>query len=118
MKEYIAFWKGYLDFAGITSRRAYWTPTIINGILALLTVPAAFILASDGVEPPTVALIVLICVYFAAAVMPDVAIQFRRLHDINRSGAWILLTFVPVIGDLILLVFYLTPSVIAGNRYR
>jgi uncharacterized membrane protein YhaH (DUF805 family) len=118
MKEYIAFWKGYLDFSGVASRRAYWTPTIINLILFLLTAPAAFILASDGVEPLTVALIVMICSYVIAAVMPDIALQIRRLHDVNRSGFWILLTFVPVVGDVILLVFYLMPSVVAGNRYR
>lgn len=118
MKEYIAFWKGYLDFSGVASRRAYWTPTIINAILFLLTVPAAFFLAGDGVEPPTVVLIVLICVYFAAAVTPDIAIEIRRLHDINRSAFWLLLTFVPVVGDVILLVFFLTPSVVEGNRYR
>lgn len=49
--------------------------------------------------------------------LPNVALSVRRLHDTDRSGWWLLLGLVPVIGSLVLLVFYLLPSTPGPNRF-
>ena len=48
--------------------------------------------------------------YNVALLLPSLGIAVRRLHDIDFRGWWILIGFVPVIGQLILLVFYVLPS--------
>lgn len=118
MREYIDFWKHYLDFSGVSSRKAFWVPILINGVFELAALTSLLLLTRNGAEPLTVAVLAVTGLYVAAAVMPSFAVQIRRLHDINRSGLWLLLTLVPFAGDFILLVFSLLPSVVEGNRYR
>jgi uncharacterized membrane protein YhaH (DUF805 family) len=52
-----------------------------------------------------------------ALLVPNIAVGVRRLHDTNRSGWWYLLVFVPIIGGLILLYFWVLPGTPALNRY-
>jgi uncharacterized membrane protein YhaH (DUF805 family) len=48
--------------------------------------------------------------------VPYVALAVRRLHDTDRSGWWMLLTFVPL-GNLVLLIWFCAPSTWGPNRY-
>ena len=45
-----------------------------------------------------------------ATLLPSIAVSIRRLHDIGRSGWWFLLFLVPIIGWIVLIVFYCTKS--------
>ena len=56
------------------------------------------------------------CVGLATRV-PLLALYWRRLHDTNRSGALFFLAFIPFVGAIILLVFMVLPSEIAGARF-
>lgn len=49
--------------------------------------------------------------------LPSLAVQVRRLHDIGRSGWWWFIGMVPIIGGIVLLVFYLTDSQTGENQY-
>ena len=49
--------------------------------------------------------------------IPSLAVGVRRLHDIDRSGWWLLLYFVPIVGWLILLVFFCLDGTFGSNRY-
>jgi len=49
-------------------------------------------------------------IYILATLLPSLAVTVRRLHDTSRSGWWILLNFVPLVGPLILLVFLVQDS--------
>jgi len=42
--------------------------------------------------------------------LPSLAIAVRRLHDTGRSGWWMLLTLLPILGPIVLLVFFVLPS--------
>ena len=48
--------------------------------------------------------------------MPYVAVAVRRLHDINRSGWWLLLVFVPL-GNIVLWIWFCLPSTPGPNRF-
>jgi uncharacterized membrane protein YhaH (DUF805 family) len=48
--------------------------------------------------------------------MPYAAVAVRRLHDTDRSGWWLLLTFVPL-GNIVLLIWFCLPSTWGANRY-
>lgn len=60
---------------------------------------------------------VLTFVYSLAAIFPYLALMVRRLHDIGRSGFWILVALVPIVGPFVLLVFELLPSEPSENRF-
>ena len=45
-----------------------------------------------------------------ALLLPNLAVGVRRLHDTGRSGWWLLIALIPVIGEIILIVFYVQDS--------
>ena len=49
--------------------------------------------------------------------LPNWAVTVRRLHDSNRSGWWLLIGLVPILGWIVLLVFYLSRGTPAPNRF-
>jgi uncharacterized membrane protein YhaH (DUF805 family) len=49
--------------------------------------------------------------------IPGLAVAVRRLHDTGRTGWWLLISLVPVIGGIVLLIFYCTDSQIGENEY-
>ena len=55
--------------------------------------------------------------FIAATFIPNLALGFRRLHDTGRSAWWILIGLVPIVGAIVLLVFYLLPSTPGSNQY-
>ncbi len=102
MEEYKKFWKNYTNFSGRSTRRDYWLVVLINmvvsGILSYIS-PAL-----GGI-------------YSLLTLIPSLAILFRRLHDANKSGGWIFISLVPLVGWIILIVFLATASVDEGNQY-
>lgn len=52
-----------------------------------------------------------------ATLLPALAVSVRRLHDIGKSGWWVLLHLIPLIGTLVLLYFYVQPGETGGNEY-
>lgn len=49
--------------------------------------------------------------------LPNIAVSIRRLHDTDRSGWWILIWLIPLIGLIVLLVFYLQQGDPGENRF-
>ena len=56
-------------------------------------------------------------IYTLAAIIPSIGVSIRRLHDIGRTGWWVLIGFVPLIGSIVLLVFALLDSQPGDNQY-
>jgi len=52
-----------------------------------------------------------------ALFLPNMALAVRRLHDIGRSGWWLLLMLIPLIGPLVLLYWYVQPSAEGANQF-
>lgn len=99
----------YVGFSGRASRSEYW---IWWGFLVVVYVAigaTALLFASTGyVVAGLVAL---------ALFLPNLAVTVRRLHDTGRSGFWLLIVFIPLIGALILLVFLLLDSQAEPNKW-
>ena len=55
--------------------------------------------------------------YSLAVLLPNLGVSVRRLHDIGKSGWWLLLSLIPVIGTIVLLVWACKPSVDEGHQY-
>jgi uncharacterized membrane protein YhaH (DUF805 family) len=56
-------------------------------------------------------------IYSLAVLIPTLALWVRRLHDIDRTGWWVLINLIPLVGTIVLLVFALTPGTPGSNQY-
>ncbi len=100
----------YICFSGRARRREYWYFVLLNWVVsAVLT---AFIRYTDSDFPS-----LLLSLWNIAVFLPGLGVCWRRLHDIGRSGAWFFLNFVPLIGQIILLVLLCKDSQPGWNQY-
>lgn len=95
MDWYIGVWKKYAVFEGRARRMEYWIFNLINLLVTLLLAGIDAMTGMGWMGP----------VYGLAVILPSLAVTVRRLHDTNRSGWWILINLIPLIGPIILLVF-------------
>jgi uncharacterized membrane protein YhaH (DUF805 family) len=56
-------------------------------------------------------------IYALATLLPGLAVTVRRLHDTDRSGWWILIVILPLIGPILLLVWYCYRGTDGNNRF-
>ncbi len=84
----------YADFNGRARRKEYWMFTLGTLIVAVVI----------GVVAGLIKFPLLVSLYGLAVVVPGLAVCVRRLHDIGKSGWWVLIGLVPVIGGIWLLV--------------
>jgi uncharacterized membrane protein YhaH (DUF805 family) len=111
--------KRYTDFRGRSRRREFWWYALVLGGSALVFFCAVGVisLAVFHQEPTSSALAVLEFIWGLATILPNTAVAVRRLHDTGRSGWWLLLSFVPLIGSIVLIVFYCLDSQPGANKW-
>ena len=103
LTHYVNAFRNYATFSGRVSRSGFWYYQLIGFIVSiLLTVISAGILG---------------LVYSLAAMIPTIAIGTRRLHDTNRSGWWQLLFLIPIIGVIILVIFWAGKTKAEQNKF-
>ena len=97
----------YADFQTRSTRSEFWWFVLANLIVIfainILGGMLAGILDAPGIMIGASAIMV---IYALASFIPNLALTVRRLHDTNRSGWFILLGLIPLIGSIILIVFY------------
>jgi uncharacterized membrane protein YhaH (DUF805 family) len=112
MNWYLKVLKAYAVFTGRARRKEYWMFVLISVLitmgLALVDVSLHLWIGRNGL---------LSTLYGLGVLIPALAVAVRRLHDTNRSGWWLLLVFVPVVGSLTLLVFFVLDSTPGTNRF-
>ncbi len=114
MNWYLEVLKKYAVFSGRARRKEYWFFVLFNAIFAI----AAMILDNIlGLAIEDVGYGPFYILYALATIVPGVAVSVRRLHDIGKSGWYILLAFIPCVGAIILLIFDLTPGDPGDNEY-
>jgi uncharacterized membrane protein YhaH (DUF805 family) len=114
MNWYLMVWKKYAQFSGRSRRNEYWMFTLFNLLIYVLLYGAAIALMESGIGK---ALLGICAIYGLAILIPSLAVGVRRLHDTGRSGWWLLICFVPIVGGLILLVFFVLDSEPGTNQY-
>jgi uncharacterized membrane protein YhaH (DUF805 family) len=108
MSWYFAVLKKYAQFSGRARRTEYWMFFVVSLIIS------AFLAFIDG-RAGTGGIIGI--VYSLAVLVPSLAVTVRRLHDTDRSGWWLLIFLVPVIGAIVLLVFAIVDGTPGDNRF-
>ncbi len=92
----------YADFTGRARPSEYWWFLLFNVIVTLV---ASFI--HDA----------LYLIVGLALLLPAIAVGVRRLHDTNKSGWFLLISLIPLVGGIILIVFMATPGDPGTNQY-
>lgn len=98
----------YVSFSGRARRSEYWYWTLF----AILTSVVANIIDAVVGSAPIFSLVVGL-----GLLLPGLAVSIRRLHDTGRSGWWILIALIPLIGLIVLIVFYLQDGEPTENRF-
>ena len=114
MSWYLEALKKYAVFSGRSRRKEYWYFVLFNIIVAIVL---AGIDALLGTFNFTSSIGLLSGIYGLAVIIPSLAVTVRRLHDIDRSGWWIFINLIPLLGAIVLLVFAVSEGTPGNNRY-
>ena len=114
MNWYIEVLKKYTEFSGRARRKEYWYFVLFNVIVTVILTMLDSIL---GLMSTDTGYGVLSGIYSLAVLLPALGVAIRRLHDIGRTGWWILIGFVPLIGLIVLIIFFVKDSQPGENQY-
>lgn len=108
LRSYALFWKNIRNFRGRTRRSDFWNATIINVMLSIvLNILFGF------TKVNYLAALAFLTMLF----IPMLAIGIRRLHDIGKSGAYYLVSLIPIIGQVLLLFWFTRDSQPGANAW-
>ena len=110
----------YANFSGRASRSAYWWWALFNFLVSLAAQILDRALGLGPVGADTTYGLragVITGLLGLALLLPSLAVGVRRLHDTDRSGWWLLIALIPIIGWLVLIFFFVTPGTPGPNRY-
>lgn len=108
MNWYLTCLRKYFVFSGRARRKEYWFFALFNFIFAFAAGTIDLILNTVGFFSG---------IYYLAIFIPSLAVTIRRLHDTSRSGWWLLIVFIPIIGAITLFIFMLLDSKPETNKY-
>jgi len=100
-------------FDGRARRKEYWYFVLFNAIIGFVL---GLIEAVAGIAPE-IGFSVLGGIYTLAILLPSLGVNIRRLHDTGRSGWWLFISLIPLIGGFIMLIFMLFDSQEGTNQY-
>ena len=99
----------YVTFSGRAGRSEFWYYALFQFVL--LCVAGVLESIARGLGSVLWSIVIL------ALFLPSLGVTVRRLHDTDRTGWWVLLGIVPIIGTLVLLIFYCSEGTLGPNRY-
>jgi uncharacterized membrane protein YhaH (DUF805 family) len=111
LENYIAVLRKYAVIEGRARRREFWMFVLANLIIG-------FVLGIFAAIPVLGKLFSLVASIFSLAIMvPNFTVGVRRLHDRDKSGWFLLLILIPLVGGIILLVFCAMEGTHGSNKY-
>jgi len=99
----------YADFSGRARRSEYWYFFLFYLLIYVGLIILSKMLGTVG--------LILTLLFLLAMIVPSLAVGVRRLHDTDRSGWWLLISLVPLIGAIIMIVFAVQDSQPGENRF-
>lgn len=114
MQWYVKVLKNYVGFTGRARRKEFWMFVLFNIIFSIV---ASMVDNMAGLADPMTGYGPISGLYSLAVLLPGLAVSARRLHDTGRSGWLLLLALIPLIGAIVLIVFFAQDSKPGPNRY-
>ncbi len=125
MNYYLKCFKNYADFSGRATRKEYWSFTLVNSLIigilfGLSTYAESNMYDYWGVNISmyylSLSLLILLIVWSVVIFIPSLSVTVRRLHDVGKSGWYILLSLVPY-ANIVVFVWTLKDSDPFENEY-
>lgn len=101
--------RNYANCSGRARRKEYWYFVLVQTVLLITAAFLDYIIFSE----PSVFYIII----SFALMLPNIAVGCRRLHDIGRSGWWLLIPIIPLIGSILLIVWLATETKPEVNQW-
>ncbi len=114
MNWYLEVLKKYAVFEGRARRKEYWFFQLFNFLISLAL---GFIDLFTGLYNPETGLGFFSGIYALGVMIPGIAVSVRRLHDTGRSGWWLLINLVPLLGSIVFIYFTVLDSNPGSNEY-
>lgn len=118
MKWYLKVLKDFGNFRSRARRSEYWYFALFNFIFAIVAMMLDNLIGTtfdiEGVPIPYGYIYLL---YVLAVFIPGLAVAVRRLHDVGKSGWFLLIVLIPLIGGIWLLVLYFTDGQPGENKW-
>ena len=108
MNWYLDVLRKYAVFEGRARRKEYWMFVLFNLIVAFVLAIIEGMIGTGGFIG---------AVYALAVFVPNLAVAVRRLHDTGRSGWFLLIGLIPLIGIIVLIVFFVQESQPGANKW-
>lgn len=108
MDWYLKVIKNYVGFTGRARRKEYWMYCLFYIIIGIVIAVVERVIGLGTM---------LSSLYSLALLLPSIAVSIRRMHDTGRSGWWICINFIPILGWLIFLFFAVQDSQPGENQY-
>jgi len=103
--------QNYVGFSGRAIRSEYWFWHLFYFLVVIAAVIIDLALFRRSGSSPISTLAEL------ALLLPSIAVAIRRLHDLDRTGWWFLLVFLPIIGGIWLFIWFCTWGTVGPNRF-
>ncbi len=104
-----AIQQNYCNFSGRASRSEFWWFQLFGFILGIV-IGIVFCWSQTTLNIVT-------CIVNLALLLPSLGLVVRRLHDIGKSGWWIFIALIPIVGWILLIVWYCKDSQMETNQY-
>ena len=114
MNWWLICMKKYVDFNGRARRKEFWMFFLFNYIFGFVafTIDNIFGIASEYLGFGW-----FFSLLSLAIILPSWAVLVRRLHDVGKSGWWMLISLIPFIGGLLVFVQTVYDSQVGDNEY-
>ena len=114
MRCYLKVLKNYAGFSGRARRKEYWMFVLFHIIFLIVAMLIDRILGTTFGE---MGYGLIYTIYSLAVLIPALAVAVRRLHDTGKTGWWVLIGLVPIVGFIVLLIFMVMDSESGENKY-
>lgn len=107
---YKLMWQRGFNFRDRATRPEYWWVALVNAVVIVVLIFLEFTVSHELFAA-------IYDVYVLLILVPDLALCVRRLHDTDRSGWWVFIGLIPILGGLVLIWFLAQPSSGGSNRF-
>jgi uncharacterized membrane protein YhaH (DUF805 family) len=109
--------KNYANFSGRARRSEYWYYTLMNVIILIGLQILIAVCAFNQLGAASMILGIVYLLYALGTLVPSLAVGVRRLHDVGKSGWYLLVSLIPIVGSIWLLVLLCTDSEAGENGW-
>ena len=99
------FFRNYANFGGRSTRSEYWYAQLFTILVSIALSLAASLFSKDGSSAE-----ILSGIFSLAVLLPRLGLAVRRMHDISKSGWWLLINLIPIVGAIWYLILCCQPS--------